>query len=83
MTMFFGVLLARVIGLHLNEGAGRAAVAGDAAVVESPVHGDGAPALGARVDPVDPRVMSRPPAAQGERVITGPACGPASSSSAR
>ena len=32
---------------------------------------DGAPALALGVDPVDPRVMSRPPRPKGERVITG------------
>jgi len=70
MTMFFGVLLARVIGLHLNEGAVVLPLLATQLLWINLVT-DGAPALALGVDPVDPRVMSRPPRPKGERVITG------------
>jgi len=70
MTMFFGVLLARVIGLHLGEGAVVLPLLATQLLWINLVT-DGAPALALGVDPVDPRVMSRPPRPKGERVITG------------
>ncbi len=69
MTMFFGVLLAKVIGLHAE---------GDAVVLPLlatqllwiNLVTDGAPALALGVDPTDPGVMERPPRPRGEGVIT-------------
>jgi Ca2+-transporting ATPase len=70
MTMFFGVLLARVIGLR-----------GESHAVVLPLLAtqllwinlvtDGAPALALGVDPVDPGVMQAAPRPRGEHVITG------------
>lgn len=69
MAMFFGVVLAKAIGLHLQEG-----------VVVLPLLAtqllwinlatDGAPALALGVDPADPGVMNRPPRPREEGVIT-------------
>ncbi len=70
MTMFFGVLLARVIGLQAQ---------GDAVVLPLlatqllwiNLVTDGAPALALGVDPADANLMSKPPRPKGEGVITG------------
>ncbi len=70
LTMFFGVLLAETIGLEPR---------GDAVVLPLLASQllwinfvtDGAPALALGLDPVDPRLMTRPPRAAGERAITG------------
>ncbi|MGH9859968.1 MAG: cation-translocating P-type ATPase [Candidatus Acidiferrales bacterium] len=70
MTMFFGVLLARVIGLHAQ---------GDAVVLPLlatqllwiNLVTDGAPALALGVDPAGANLMSKPPRPKGEGVITG------------
>ena len=70
MTMFSGVLLAPVMGLHLGEGAVVLPLLATQLLWINLVT-DGAPALALGVDPVDPRVMSRPPRPKGERVITG------------
>jgi Ca2+-transporting ATPase len=69
MTMFFGVLLASVIGLDLHGG-----------VVVLPLLAtqllwinlitDGAPALALGLDPPDPGLMQQPPRPSRERVIT-------------
>ena len=69
MTMFFGVLLARQIGLD---------VGGDAVVLPLlatqilwiNLVTDGAPALALGVDPADDGLMDQPPRPPGERVIT-------------
>jgi Ca2+-transporting ATPase len=69
MTMFFGVLLARQIGLD---------VGGDAVVLPLlatqflwiNLVTDGAPALALGVDPADEGVMTEPPRARSEGVIT-------------
>ncbi|MGH9792431.1 MAG: cation-translocating P-type ATPase, partial [Candidatus Acidiferrales bacterium] len=69
MTMFFGVLLARVIGLQAQ---------GDAVVLPLlatqllwiNLVTDGAPALALGVDPDDADLMSKPPRPKGEGVIT-------------
>ena len=70
MTMFFGVVLARVIGLDLHGG-----------VVVLPLLAtqllwinlitDGAPALALGLDPPDHALMQQPPRPSRERVITG------------
>jgi P-type Ca2+ transporter type 2C len=69
LTMFFGVLLAKRLGLHAE---------GDAVVLPLlatqilwiNLMTDGAPALALGVDPADEGVMSRPPRPRGEGVIT-------------
>ena len=69
MTMFFGVLLAKVIGLHAE---------GDAVVLPLlatqilwiNLVTDGAPALALGVDPADAGLMNRPPRPRSEGVIT-------------
>ena len=69
MTMFFGVLLAKVIGLH---------TAGDAVVLPLlatqllwlNLVTDGAPALALGVDPAEVGLMQRPPRPRSEGVIT-------------
>ncbi len=72
MTMFFGVLFARAIGLS-------GPAAGDGAMVFPLLATqilwinlvtDGAPALALGVDPADARTMSRPPRPRGEGVLT-------------
>ena len=69
LTMFFGVVLAEVIGLT-----------GDAGTVVLPLQAtqilwinlvtDGPPALALGVDPVDAAVMQQPPRPAGQRVVT-------------
>ena len=69
MTMFFGVLLAKMIGLHAEGERRRAAAAGDADSMDQ--SGDGRrAALALGVDPADADVMNRPPRPRSEGVIT-------------
>jgi Ca2+-transporting ATPase len=70
MAMFFGVLLADVIGLSAGDG--------DLVLPLLATHilwvnlvTDGVPALALGVDPVDARVMTQPPRPRSEGVITG------------
>ncbi|MBC8101040.1 MAG: cation-translocating P-type ATPase [Cytophagales bacterium] len=73
MTMFFGVLLAKTLGLQSGVTSG-----GDAVVLPLlatqllwiNLITDGAPALALGVDPADPGVMNRPPRPRGEGIIT-------------
>lgn len=69
MTMFFGVVLAGVIGLHV---AGEAVVLPLLAtqILWINLVTDGAPALALGVDPPDEALMRRPPRGRDERVIT-------------
>jgi Ca2+-transporting ATPase len=73
MTMFFGVLAGRWIGLH---GAGDSHADGvvlplvATQILWINLITDGAPAMALGVDPPDPDVMSRPPRPRGERVVT-------------
>jgi len=69
MTMFFGVLLAKVIGLR---GEGNAVVLPLLAtqILWINLVTDGAPALALGVDPADAEVMDRPPRRRSEGVIT-------------
>jgi Ca2+-transporting ATPase len=69
MTMVFGVLLAKVIGL---DGEGNAVVLPLLAtqILWINLVTDGAPALALGVDPADPGLMNRPPRPRGEGVIT-------------
>jgi len=67
--MFFGVLLAKVIGLHAEEGAVVLPLLATQLLWINLVT-DGAPALALGVDPADPGVMDRPPRPRGEGVLT-------------
>ena len=69
MTMFFGVLLAKVIGLHAE---GNAVVLPLLAtqILWINLVTDGAPALALGVDPADDGLMERPPRPRDEGVIT-------------
>lgn len=69
MTMFFGVLLAKVIGLHAE---GNAVVLPLLAtqILWINLVTDGAPALALGVDPADAGLMNRPPRPRSEGVIT-------------
>jgi Ca2+-transporting ATPase len=69
MTMFFGVLLTKVIGLHTE---GNAVVLPLLAtqILWINLVTDGAPALALGVDPTDADLINRPPRPRDERVIT-------------
>ena len=70
MTMFFGVLLARRIGL---DSAGAAVVLPLTAsqLLWINLLTDGAPAIALGVDPPDPALMARPPRPAREGIVTG------------
>ena len=70
MTMFFGVLLAKVIGLHAEGNAVVLPLLATQLLWINLVT-DGAPALALGVDPADAGLMTRPPRPRGEGVITG------------
>jgi Ca2+-transporting ATPase len=70
LTMFFGVLLARRIGLHAPEDAVVLPLAATQ-ILWINLATDGAPALALGVDPPDPDIMDRPPRSRDEGVITG------------
>ena len=69
MTMFFGVLLASVIGLKPGE-RGLALPLLATQILWINLVTDGAPALALGLDPADRRVMDMPPRPRGEGVIT-------------
>ncbi len=69
MTMFFGVLLAEVIGLKAT-GSGVALPLVATQILWINLVTDGAPALALGVDPAQPQAMARPPRPRGEGVIT-------------
>ena len=70
MTMFFGVLLADAIGLTAEAGGGVALPLLATQILWINLVTDGAPALALGVDPADEGVMSQPPRARSEGVIT-------------
>jgi Ca2+-transporting ATPase len=70
LTMFFGVLLADVIGLAAPDGGGVVLPLLATQILWINLVTDGAPALALGVDPADADVMTQPPRARGERVIT-------------
>jgi P-type Ca2+ transporter type 2C len=70
MTMFFGVLLADVIGLTATGGETVALPLLATQILWINLVTDGAPALALGVDPADPEVMTEPPRARSEGVIT-------------
>ena len=69
MTMFFGVLFARQIGLEVGGGAVVLPLLATQILWINLVT-DGLPALALGVDPADGGLMERPPRPVGERVIT-------------
>jgi Ca2+-transporting ATPase len=69
MTMFFGVLLADVIGLT-TAGGGLVLPLLATQLLWINLVTDGAPALALGVDPADAGIMNRPPRPRGEGVIT-------------
>jgi Ca2+-transporting ATPase len=69
LTMFFGVLLANVIGLQAEESAIVLPLLATQLLWIN-LATDGAPALALGVDPIDHAVMNRPPRPAGETVIT-------------
>jgi Ca2+-transporting ATPase len=69
LTMFFGVLLAKVIGLQADAGGVVLPLLATHILWINLVT-DGAPALALGVDPADAGVMDRPPRPRGEGVIT-------------
>jgi Ca2+-transporting ATPase len=70
MTMFFGVLLADVIGLTAQSGSGIVVPLLATQILWLNLVTDGAPALALGVDPADAGLMHTPPRPPGERVIT-------------
>ena len=70
MTMFFGVLLADVIGLTAEAGSGVVLPLLATQILWINLVTDGAPALALGVDPADAGVMTEPPRPRGEGVIT-------------
>jgi Ca2+-transporting ATPase len=69
LAMFFGVLLAKVIGLQAD-GSGVVLPLLATQLLWVNLVTDGAPALALGVDPADPRSMTRPPRSRDEGVIT-------------
>ena len=69
MTMFFGVLFARQLGLEIGGGAVVLPLLATQILWINLVT-DGLPALALGVDPADDGLMERPPRPVGERVIT-------------
>jgi Ca2+-transporting ATPase len=70
LTMFFGVLLADLIGLKAT-GAGVPLPLVATQILWINLVTDGAPALALGIDPAHPAAMQRPPRPRGEGVITG------------
>jgi P-type Ca2+ transporter type 2C len=70
MTMFFGVLLADVIGLTAQGGSGVVLPLLATQILWINLVTDGAPALALGVDPADAGVMTKPPRSRSEGVIT-------------
>ena len=70
MTMFFGVLLADVIGLTAAGGGGVVLPLLATQILWINLVTDGAPALALGVDPADAGLMTRPPRPRAEGVIT-------------
>jgi Ca2+-transporting ATPase len=69
MTMFFGVLLANVIGLNIEAGTVALPLLATQ-ILWINLLTDGAPALALGVDPPDPGQMQRPPRPRHEGVVT-------------
>jgi Ca2+-transporting ATPase len=69
-TVFFGVVLAGVIGLRAEGGAAVALPLLATQILWINLVTDGPPALALGLDPADPKVMNQPPRPQGSGVIT-------------
>jgi P-type Ca2+ transporter type 2C len=69
MTMFFGVILAKLIGLE-PDGSGVVLPLLATQLLWINLVTDGAPALALGVDPANPRAMTRPPRSKAEGIIT-------------
>jgi P-type Ca2+ transporter type 2C len=70
MTMFFGVILAGVIGLTPQDGGGLVFPLSASQILWINLVTDGAPALALAVDPPDARAMHQPPRPREEPVVT-------------
>jgi Ca2+-transporting ATPase len=70
MAMFFGVLLAKRIGLHAEGSDVLVLPLLATQLLWINLISDGAPALALGLDPAEPGLMQRPPRPTGERVIT-------------
>jgi Ca2+-transporting ATPase len=70
MTMFFGVVLAGVIGLSASEGGGVVLPLLATQILWINLVTDGAPALALGLDPADANTMNEPPRPKGESVLT-------------
>jgi Ca2+-transporting ATPase len=70
MTMFFGVLLGKAIGLNVEHGGVVLPLLATQILWINLVT-DGAPALALGVDPIDAHIMDHPPRPRGEGVLTG------------
>ena len=70
MTMFFGVVLADVIGLRAQGSGGLVLPLLATHILWINLVSDGAPALALGVDPADPGVMKDPPRGRHERAVT-------------
>jgi Ca2+-transporting ATPase len=71
LTMFFGVLLADMIGLSMAGANGLVLPLLATQILWINMVTDGAPALALGVDPGDPDVMAKPPRPRSEGVLTG------------
>ena len=69
LTMFFGVLLAGLIGLRGSTGVGLVVPLLATQILWINLLTDAAPALAVGVDPPDPRVMDHPPRSRSDRLI--------------
>jgi len=70
MTMFFGVVLAGVIGLSKSEGGGVVLPLLATQILWINLVTDGSPALALGLDPADANTMNKPPRPNGESVLT-------------
>lgn len=70
LTMFFGVVLADLIGLTHPRGAAVVLPVLATQILWINLATDGAPALALGMDPADEAVMQQPPRPRGERVVT-------------
>ena len=70
MTMFFGVLLAEVVGLTAGSGGGVVLPLLATQILWINLITDGAPALALGIDAVDEGTMNQPPRPRGENVLT-------------
>ncbi|MCC7210102.1 MAG: cation-translocating P-type ATPase, partial [Anaerolineae bacterium] len=71
LTMFFGVILAGVIGLVAGEGELIVLPLLATQILWINLATDAGPALAVGIDPADPGVMDRPPRARDSRIIDG------------